>query len=200
MTLVDAPARAVTEPARPEPTIGPHAIVHITRVVQEWFGDETANALLSESTPFSLHRLPQSWIPERHAKALAVAVHRAVGPRWAATVLRDAGRRSGQSVATSRPTSIAETLAQRASLITGPDRLEWRPSIASAPPQLTVRTGGPQCARDAGSLIGFFCAAVEQLLRVQLPAPGLCLVEISDTDCARLNYRYRVTGLPAEST
>jgi bacteriochlorophyll 4-vinyl reductase len=199
MTMTDLSPRVTQPAADREPVVGPHAIVHVARVMQEWFGDATAGALLAQSTPFSLRRLPQSWVCEQQAKALSAAVYRAVGPRWAATVLRDAGRRTGLSVAAAIPTSIERAIADQASLFTGPGRIRWSPATAAMPAHLTLRDSGPRCVRDTGSLTTFFSAALEHLLRVQLPAPWLRVTALADTVCARGDYRFEVTGLPPQA-
>lgn len=198
MTQTDVFDRAVPAQLPDEPIIGPHAIVHVARVIQEWFGEDTAGAILAQSTPFSLKRLPQGWVREQHAKALTAAVHRAVGPRWAATVFRDAGRRAGLAVAAPSPTSIEYAVTIHAALFAGPHRPLWIPPTSVEPALLSIRDGGPHCSRDTGSLTTFFSAALEQLLRVQLPAPSLRVTELPDPDCARRDYRFQVIGIPPD--
>lgn len=178
--------------------IGPHAIVQISRVVDEWFGRDTAEALLSSSTPFSLAQLPSAATHQHHARALVTAVHQAVGPRWTDTVLRDAGRRTGVAMTrrAPRPQALATIVTRCGALIAGRGRIRWAPATPPSPAALLIDDGWPGCRRDVGALHRYFACAMEQLVRHHLSAPAATVRDALSGGAHDSYRRFEVAGLP----
>jgi bacteriochlorophyll 4-vinyl reductase len=181
-----------------DPRIGPHAIVQISRVIDEWFGRETAEVLLRSSTPFSLTQLPAAATDQRHARALVTAVYQSLGPRWTDTVLRDAGRRTGVALAqrAPRPHALATIVTRCGALIAGRGRIRWAPATPPAPAALLIDDGWPGCQRDVGALHRYFACAMEQLVRHHLSAPTATVRDAVSGGARCSVRRFEVAGLP----
>jgi divinyl protochlorophyllide a 8-vinyl-reductase len=93
--------------------IGPNAIIQVTHVLEERFGRETADTLLSEATGYHLETLPGAMVPEQEALALTHRVMGYCGEAQATLVLREAGLRTGDYLLAHRIPRAAQWIMRR---------------------------------------------------------------------------------------
>lgn len=112
-------ARPTVLGASPEPSdtqaplvtaalIGPNAIIQVAKVLAERLGNPRAEALVQESTGYSLGALPEHMVPETEALALTTHVMRQLGEGPATSVLHEAGLRTGDYLLANRIPRVAQ--------------------------------------------------------------------------------------------
>lgn len=94
----------------PAALIGPNAIIQLANVLVDRCGRGTADALLRESTRYSLTDLPGHMIPEEEPLAFAQRVMAEYGEARGTLLLRDAGARTGDYLLANRIPRVAQCL------------------------------------------------------------------------------------------
>jgi divinyl protochlorophyllide a 8-vinyl-reductase len=196
--------------------IGPNAILQTVAVMREQLGDRTTDALLRQSTPYSLDRLPRQMVPEGEPHALVVALRDAVGDGWCARILRDAGHRTGDYLLRHRiprpaqwiirllPPSagfatLARAMARHAWTFAGTGTFSWTGAVGDQAAGFTI-AHCPMCRglHATVPMCDFYAGTFERLLRV-LVADDTVVHETHCLACGGDACRFVVQGLAGAS-
>lgn len=117
-TLATYPApaggeRPPTDAPPPAARIGPNAVIQTAHALAARHGRPTAARLLARATGRTFGAWPARMVGEDEVQALVRALHARFGPREAAAVLHDAGRRTGDYLLTRRIPPAARWLLPR---------------------------------------------------------------------------------------
>lgn len=190
--------------------IGPNAIIQVTHVLEERFGRETADRLLSEATGYHLDTLPGAMIPEREALALTHHVMGYCGEAQATLVLREAGLRTGDYLLANRIPRAAQwimrLLPKRAGLgllLKTMSAHAW--TFAGSGTFTVQRTGAAvelcfhQCAmcrelHSDGPVCDFYAGTFERLIRT-IVSPAARVHEVECQAQGGRHCRFVVRGV-----
>jgi divinyl protochlorophyllide a 8-vinyl-reductase len=95
-------------PAMSTARVGPNVVIQIARVARERIGEAFADALLRDTTPYTMDRMPHEMIDQREAQGIVRELVSRVGVPMAVGVLREAGERTAEYLLAHRIPRVAQ--------------------------------------------------------------------------------------------